>query len=117
MTTYSLTDYATRSLRTAGLVAADEVPSAADLSLAMETIASDTAALAARRVTIWNGSEASVPEEWLAPGSRYHATTMQADFGLIGTLEAEQTKTILEKTMRAISMTPATGVVQKVENF
>lgn len=117
MTTYSLTDYATRSLRVAGLIGSEEVPSAADLEDAMEAIQSDSAALLAKGIVIWNGNETSVPIEWLAPGARYHAISLKNEYGMIGDVEAEQTKALMEQTLRTLSSNDPTGVVQEAEYF
>ncbi len=117
MPTYSLTDYATRALKAAGLISSEEIPSAADLSDAMEVISADTATLQARGVNIWNGGDTAVPEEWFAAGARYHAVNLKEEYGLIGMLEAEQSKQILERTLRAISMVGATSAPQKSEHL
>lgn len=117
MTTYSRTDLATRALRKANLIGAEEVPSAADLQFANEGIASDTAALAVEGIMIVNGSDEVVPLEHLEPRAAYHAITFKEDFGMIGSVEAETLRDAQRKRMRRLSATAGTGVVEKAEYY
>lgn len=117
MTTYSQTDLATRALRKASLIGAEETPSAADLEYAQEGIASDTAALAVEGITIVNGSDQSVPLEHLEPRADYHAVTFRADFGLTSEIEAEQLRRIKRQRLYSLCATPGTGVVAEAEHF
>lgn len=82
MTTYTSSDLATRVLRDLGLIGAEEVPSAADLGWAQETAGSEVAMLAIVGLPIWNGSDLSVPQEYLAPLSRRIGLAVAPSFGL-----------------------------------
>lgn len=117
MTTYSQSDLATRALRKASLIGAEETPSAADLEYAEEGIASDTAALAIEGINIVNGSDQSVPLEHLEPRADYHAVTFRADFGLISETEAEQLRQIKRPRLYRLCALPPTGVVAQAEYF
>jgi hypothetical protein len=64
MTTYTESDLATETLRSAGLIGIDEVPSAAELVDTEQSNSSVLATLAAIGLPIWNGSEIQVPEEY-----------------------------------------------------
>lgn len=117
MTTYSRTDLATRALRKANLVGAEETPSAADLDFAEEGIASDTAALAIDGITIVNGSDEAVPLEYLEPLATYHAITFKADYGLINDAEAEQARQYHRVRLRRMCVTEPTGAVLSTDYF
>lgn len=117
MTTYSQTDLSTRALRKAGLIGAEETPSAADLDFANEGISSDTAALATIGIFIVNGSDQSVPLEHLEPRAAYHAITLKADFGLISDVQAEQLKAIQRQYLRELCFTGPTGTTAQAEYF
>lgn len=99
MTTYTQTDLATRSLRDYGLIGAEEVPSAADLEWANQTIESVVPTLAVIGLPIWNGSEAQVPAEYLVPLSKRIGLDMASSFGLMGPVETEAAKTAMERTL------------------
>lgn len=83
MTTYSQSDLATRMLKDLGLVGAEETPSAADMDWAMETVSSEVAMLSSVGLPIWNGSDMSVPLEYLTPLSRRIALAVAPSFGLM----------------------------------
>lgn len=83
MTTYSQSDLATRVLRDLNLIGAEEVPSASDLEWAEETVSSEVAMLASIGLPIWNGSDMSVPLEYLAPLSRRIGLAVAPSFGLM----------------------------------
>lgn len=117
MTTYSRTDLATRALRKANLIGAEEVPSAADLDFASEGIASDTAAMAIEGIVINNGSDESLPLEQLEPRSQYHAVTLQCDFGMLDALKAEQIKQVMTPRLRRLCAKLATGSDVQGEYF
>ncbi len=108
---YSLSDLATRSLQKAGLVAAEEVPSAADLVYAETSITSDTAALAVEGITILNGSEQIVPVTHFEPLSRYYAVTFKEDFGLISGDVAMQMRELEKRLLWKLCAIPQTGEV------
>ncbi len=117
MTTYSSTDLATRALRKANLLGAEETPSAADLEFAQEGIASDTAALAVEGIVIENGSDQSVPLEQLEPRADYHAVTFRADFGLISEIEAEQARALKRPRLYRLCAKSPTGSTAETEYY
>lgn len=83
MTTYSQSDLATRMLKDLGLLGAEEVASAADLDWAQETVSSEVAMLSSIGLPIWNGSDLSVPQEYLTPLSRRCGLAVAPSFGLM----------------------------------
>src|SRR5712671_754110 len=89
MPTYSQSDLATRVLRDLGLIGAEEVPSAADLQWSAETVGSEVALLGSIGLPIWNGSDLSVPLEYLAPLSRRIGLAVAPSFGLLDTASAQ----------------------------
>lgn len=89
MTTYSRTDLATRMLRDLGLIASDEDPSADDLDWATETVSAEVAMLGSIGMPIWNGSDMSVPVEYLTPLSRRIGLAVAPSFGLSDTATAQ----------------------------
>src|ERR1051325_5848341 len=91
MTIYSQSNLATRVLRDLGLIGAEEVPSAADLQWSVETVGSEGAILGSIGLPIWNGSDLSVPLEYLAPLSRRVGLAVAPSFGLIDTRSEEHT--------------------------
>lgn len=99
MTTFTQTELATRTLRDLGLIGAEEVPSAADLDWANQTIESVVPTLAAIGLPIWNGSEAHVPAEYLVPLSKRIGLDVASSFGLIDPAEAEAAKQSMERTL------------------
>lgn len=115
MSTYSTTDLATRALRKANLIGAEETPTAADLDFAEQGIVSDTAALIVEGIVMDNGSAESIPIEQLEPRADYHAITFKKDYGLISDTEAEQAKTLHRMRLRRLCARPATGSVLDAE--
>src|ERR1043166_9401111 len=83
MTIYSQSDLATRVLRDLGLIGAEEVPSAADLQWSAETVGSEVALLGSIGLPIWNGSDLSVPLEYLAPLSRRTDLPVRPSFAFL----------------------------------
>jgi hypothetical protein len=108
---------ATRTLRKANLIGAEEVPSAADLEYIEEGIASDTAALAIEGIVIWNGSDMSVPLEHLEPRARYHAITAKEDFGMISAEQASAAREMEKRALRRLSTKVSTGAAQEASYF
>jgi hypothetical protein len=89
MTTLSQSDLATRTLRDLGLLGAEEVPSAADLQWAQETVSSEVAMLGTIGLPIWNGSDMAVPLEYLTPLSRRIGLAVAPSFGMMSQAEAQ----------------------------
>lgn len=117
MTTYSKSDLATRILRDAGLIGAEEVPSAADLQWAEETLSSEIDLMAAKEITIWNGSDSSIPSAFLTILSRRIVLAVGPSFGLADIGEATMAIPVVERDLRNISSVGPTGETQKVEYF
>ena len=117
MTTYSTNDLATRALRKANLIGAEETPTAADLEFAQESIVSDTAALIAEGIVMDNGSAESIPIEQLDPRADYHAVAFKKDYGLINEVEAEQARQSQRMRLRRLCARPATGSVLDAEYY
>jgi len=117
MTTYTKSDLATRILRDAGLVGADEVPSAIDLLWAEETLSSEIDAMAAKQIVIWDGSEISIPNAYLTTLSRRIVLAVGPSFGLADVVAAAQAIPVVEKDLRTLSQIPATGAVLENEYY
>lgn len=116
MTTYSQNDLATRVLRDLGVVAVDETPTDDDLSDAKEIIGSEIAAMSTRGIQIWNGSEYSVPMEYLSPLSRRLGLSVAPAFGMpldqaVLAIEAA------ERYLRQMNSQLPTGVVADGEFY
>lgn len=128
MTTFSQSDLATRVLRDLGLIGAEETPSAADLEWAEETVSSEVAMLASIGLPIWNGSDMSVPLEYLAPLSRRIGLAVAPSFGLmdqasamLAMREAERYLTVMAAPRgaapRTLRANDATGYRNSAFNF
>lgn len=83
MTTYSETELATETLRSASLIGSDETPSAADLVDAKQSNASVVGAMAAIGIPIWNGSEVQVPQEYLVELAIRLSLPLRLKYGMI----------------------------------
>jgi hypothetical protein len=117
MTTYSRADLATRVLKDLGLIAAEETPSATDLDWASETVSTEVALLSGIGMPIWNGSDMSVPVEYLGSLSRRIGAAIGPSFGLMSPADAERTMLVTEQNLRKLATVPATGTVQQAEYF
>lgn len=117
MPTYSDSDQATRVLKDLGLVEADETPSASDLNWAIETVASEVALLAAKGIPIWNGSDQSVPLEYLTVLSRRIGLAVGPSFGLFSLAEAQIAMPIAERDLRILAAKAPTGSILETEYF
>lgn len=117
MTTYSKSDLATRILRDAGLIGAEETPSAADLEFAEETLSAEIDAMSATGIVIWNGSDESIPSGYLTPLSRRIVLAISPAFGLASAAEVEVAIDRVERTLRKLSAVPATNETIKNDYF
>lgn len=109
MTVYSQSDLATRILRDAGLIGAEEAPSAADLAFAQETLSSEIDQMGEISIRIWNGSEIEVPNAYYTALSRRIVLAISPAFGLASAAEVELAMEKVERTLRKLSNIPATG--------
>lgn len=117
MTTFTKADLATRILRDAGLIGAEETPSAIDLLFAEETLSSEIDAMAAQGIKIWDGSEDEIPNSYLTPLSRRIVLAIAPAFGLASAAEVELAIPKVEATLRRMSAIPATNAVVRNEYF
>ena len=99
MTTYSLSDLATRVLKDLGLVGADETPSAADQEWAEETVSSEVQMLADIGLPIWNGSEMVVPQSYLTTLSRRIGLAVAPGYGLADLATAQMAMREAERAL------------------
>lgn len=106
---YSISDLATRALRKANLIGAEETASAADMEYAEESITSDTAALAVEGIVILNGTEQVIPVEQLEPLARYYAITFKEDYGLMPTVQAIQAREFEKRILWKLCQVGPTG--------
>ena len=81
MTTYTNSDWVTHILRKSSIVGEDENPTAAQSDEAQRIINSGVAFLAIDGITMWNGSQDVVPEEWFDVGADYMALYIRQGFG------------------------------------
>lgn len=117
MTTYTLSELATRMLRDVGLYGAEETPSAADQSWAEETCSSELLLLQTKGIKIWNSGEDSIPQEYLTALSRRIGIAVAPSFGLLNIAAAEQAMVLAENNLRILGQTPPTGETQTAEHF
>lgn len=108
MTVYSQAEFATHTLKAMGLVAAEETPSATDLSWATEVTGSEIALLAALNMPIWNGSELSVPQEYLTTLARRCALAVAPSFGMMSLSDAQMAMREAERYL-SILASPRVG--------
>ncbi len=108
MTTYSQSDLATRMLKDLGLVGAEETPSATDLDWAEETVGSEVAMLGSIGLPIWNGSDMSVPLEYLTPLSRRCGLAVAPSFGLMDPANAQMAMREAERYLTVMA-SPRSG--------
>ena len=113
MTTFTKADLATRILRDAGLIGAEETPSAIDLLFAEETLSSEIELMEAKGIRIWNGSEIEVPNGYLTTLSRRIVLAIGPAFGLMSSAEATVAINAVERDLRTLSAVPATDAVVK----
>lgn len=100
---YTQSDLITRMLRDLGLIDASEVPSAEDYEFVAQTIEADVATLSALGLPIWNGSEISIPLEYLIPISKRLGLSVAPAFGLMDALSAEAAKVTMEQSLTIMS--------------
>ncbi len=117
MTTFTKSDLATRILRDAGLIGAEEIPSAIDLLFAEETLSSEIDLMAGKGINIWNGSEIVIPDSYLTTLSRRVVLAIGPAFGLGSVSEATMAIPVVERDLRVLSAVPATGAEIKVQDF
>ncbi len=117
MTTYTRNELATRVLRDLGLVAAEETPSAADLSWADTTCEAEIGLLAAKGIPIWNGGDDSIPHEYLTVLSRRIGLAVAPSFGLTDVATATIAMQSAEADLRRIGSVASTGAVLEVEYY
>lgn len=113
MTTFTKSDLAIRILRDAGLVGAEEMPSAADLVFAEETLSAEIDLMAAKQIPIWDGSEDSIPNKYFTTLSRRVALVLAPSFGLGTLADASNAIPATERDLRTISaIQPGVGPVE-----
>lgn len=99
MTTYDETQFATRVLKDLNIIGAEETPSAADMAWAKETAMSEILLLSAIGLPIWNGSELSIPQEYLTALSRRVCLAVGPSFGNSDFASAQAAMRDAERTL------------------
>lgn len=99
MTTYSRVDLATTILLDEGLIGAEETPSAIDLDWAYQKIDTVVPLITALDLPIWNGSEFSIPPQYMPVLSEYIGTYIARSYGEMGVAEAIAAREALERTL------------------
>lgn len=113
MPTFTKADLATRILRDAGLIGAEETPSAVDLLFAEETLSAEIDLMAATGIRIWDGDEEQIPNSYLTALSRRIVLALSPAFGLASAAEVEVGIDRVEKTLRKLSAIPGTEATVK----
>lgn len=114
---FTETELATRVLRDLSLYGPDETPSDDDIQDTMQIIESEIAAMAVRNLPIWNGSEVSVPTEYLTALSRRLGLAVGPTFGTFTLVEAAVGIEPAEHYLRQLSVKAATGEPAAAEYF
>lgn len=83
MTTFTESDLATETLRSASLIGSEEVPSAVDLLDTEQSNSSVLATMATIGLPIWNGSEIEVPNEYFVELSIRLSMPLRLKYGMI----------------------------------
>lgn len=117
MTTFTQAELATRLLKDLGLVGAEETPTAADMEWATETVQAEILMMAAKGIPVWNGSETSIPNEYLTVLSRRIGLAVAPSFGLVDVASATAAMPLVEADLRRLGATPATGAVAESDYF
>lgn len=117
MTTYTQNQLATRVMKDLGLLGAEETPSDADLDWAAETVAAEIQMMAAKGIPIWNGSDTSIPQEYLTALSRRIGLALAPSFGLSDLATATVAMRAAEDDLRILGTVPATGAPMTAEYF
>lgn len=99
MTTYSRVDLATTILLDEGLIGAEETPSAIDLDWAYQKIDTVIPLITALDLPVWNGSEFSIPPQYMPVLSEYIGTYIARSYGEMGVAEAIAAREALERTL------------------
>ena len=99
MTTYTDEELATRVLRDLGLYGAEETPSDADLQWTIETNSAEIASLSAIGIPVWNGSDLTIPQEYLTILSRRCGLAVAPSFGLVDLAAAQMAMREAERTL------------------
>lgn len=115
MTAYLLSELAAKALREPGLYGPDETISADDQADAEVKAQSLTSTLSARGVALWNGSYASVPEEYFIPLAQFVALYLMPSFG--GSFPTKDQISGAESVLRELSATAATGSVAENQYY
>lgn len=117
MTTYTKADLAIRILRDAGLVGADETPSAIDLLFAEETLSSEIDLMAMKGIKIWDGSDISIPSSYLTTLSRRIVMAIGPAFGLVSAAEATVALPVVERDLRTLSAVPSSSDPLRITDY
>lgn len=114
---YTQTQLGTRVLRDLGLYGPDETPTDDDLQDAFEVITSEVAAMTVRGLPIWNGSDTSVPPEYLTALSRRLGLSVGVSFGVFTMVEAIVGIEPSEHYLRQLSSKTPTGETAEATYF
>lgn len=105
MTSLTDTEFGTYSLRTAGILGAEETATSADLEWVMSQNEAEIMTLSSINLPIWNGSNLSVPVEFRNPLARRCALAWLPSFGLIDLASATMAMREAERYLTLLSAT------------
>ena len=117
MTTYTRAQVATRLLKDCGLVGEDETPTSAAQADAEEIVQAGVGTLGTLGIPIWNGSDISVPHEYLLPVIAYLAPVSLRRNGQIDFATSTQLQKVAEVDLKRMAQVGPTGVVSQAEYF
>lgn len=103
MTTYTENEFATRVLKDLGIIGAEETPTSADLEWAKETAASEISLLAATGIPVWNGSEVTIPQEYLSTLSRRVCLAVAPSYGATDMVAAQSAMREAERPLTVLA--------------
>jgi hypothetical protein len=116
MTAYTENQFATRVLKDLGLIGAEETPSSADLEWAKDTAASEIAMLAATGIPIWEGSNISIPEEYVTTLSRRVGLALAPSFGQTDIASAQNAMKAAERSLTVMAAPKSRPSALRVED-
>jgi hypothetical protein len=118
MTTYTLSELATKVLRYENLVGSEETPRASDSLDTQVIIRSEMFSMQARGISLWNQTTGAVSDEYLMPLVKRLGPVVGASFGKYTTMEATSAAYQIEMLeLRRLSSVGPTGEIAEGEYF
>jgi hypothetical protein len=109
MTTYSTEELATRVAKDLGLIDRSAVLDADEMAWLVETIQSELQMLNAKGIPIWNGSDITIPQEYLTALSRRLGLAISPSYGLMDQATATRAIEMAEVNLLRLAQTGPSG--------